>query len=227
MPKDLIIFDMETGSANPYTCQITQIAAIALDGRSFKLKGSFNSEVFAETDDEKAIELGLEPIQEGALKVTGKTRENISKAPEMKYVWPKFVDFVNKFNFNKTTWFAPIPCGYNIINFDMPIINRLCQQFGNVDKTGRQNIFSPIFKIDVMDLVYSWTESDPDIKSVSLDKIREITGLSKENAHDALKDVKDTANLLILFMKTQRELYQKLLSQKLPGAFANGKLYVE
>lgn len=227
MPKDLIIFDMETGSANPYTCQVTQIAAIALDGRTFKFKGSFNSEVFAETDDEKALELGLEPIQEGALKVTGKTRENISKAPEMKYVWSKFVDFVNKYNYNKTTWFAPIPCGYNIINFDMPIINRLCQQFGNVDKTGRQNIFSPIFKIDVMDIIYSWTESDPDIKSVSLDKIREITGLSKENAHDALKDVKDTANLLILFMKTQRELYQKLLSQKLPGAFSNGKLYVE
>jgi DNA polymerase III epsilon subunit-like protein len=226
MNRDLIILDFETGGKNPHTCQLTQIAAIALDGRSFKLKGSFNSEIFAETDDEKAIELGLEPVQEGALKITGKTREKISLAPDIKYVWPKFVDFVNKYNFNNTSFFAPIPCGYNIINYDMVIIDRLCKKFGQY-KNNKQTLFSPIFKIDVLDIVYSWTESDPDIKSVSLDKMREITGLSSNNAHDALQDVKDTANIMILFLKTQREIYQKLLCNKMPGAFADGKLYVE
>lgn len=224
--RDIICLDFETGGVNPYTCQLTQIAAIALDGRSFKLKGSFNSEIFAETDDDKAVELGLEPLSEKALKVTGKNREQIASAPDIKYVWPKFVEFVNKYNYNKTTYFAPIACGYNIINYDMVIIDRLCKQFGQHNGE-KQTIFNQIFKIDVLDMVHLWLESDPDIKTYNLDKIRDVMGLSKENAHDALQDVKDTANIMILFMKTQREIYQQLLCKKINGAFANGKLYVE
>jgi len=77
MNRDLVVFDFETGGRDPNTCQPTQIAAIALDGRNLKLKGTFNSEIRAEVDDEKAIAAGLGPIEEGALKVTGKTREQI------------------------------------------------------------------------------------------------------------------------------------------------------
>ena len=39
MNRDIIVFDFETGGRNPMRCQPTQIAAIALDGRNFKLKG--------------------------------------------------------------------------------------------------------------------------------------------------------------------------------------------
>jgi exonuclease I len=225
--RDYIILDFETGGRDPNTCQLTQIAAIALDGRNFKVKGTFDSEIWAETDDDLAIEKGLSPLEEGALKVTGKNRKDISLAPDIKYVWPKFVDFVKKFNYNNSTFFAPVPCGYNIINYDMVIIDRLCKQFGPYDKkSNKQTLFNQIFKIDLMDIMYSWVESDPDIKSVSMDKMREITGLGKEGAHNALQDVKDISNLLILMMKTQRELYQKLICSRLTDAFADGKLYV-
>ena len=46
MNRDIIVFDFETGGRNPLTCQPTQVAALALDGRNFKLKGMV-SETFS------------------------------------------------------------------------------------------------------------------------------------------------------------------------------------
>jgi DNA polymerase III epsilon subunit-like protein len=200
------------------------LAAIALDGRNFKLKGSFNSEIRAEVDDEKAVKKGLGPIEEGALKVTGKTRAEIAEAPHLKTVWKKFTQFVDKYNWKGTPFFAPIPAGFNILGYDMVIINRLCEEFGPYDeKRKRQKLFSAVYKIDVMDNVFMWTEGDPSVKSISMDSLRERMGLSTENSHDALQDVKDTANIMIKFMKTHRAVYRNL---KVENAFADGKLYV-
>jgi DNA polymerase III epsilon subunit-like protein len=224
MNRDIIVFDTETTGQNPYKCQVTQIAALALDGRSLKLKGEFNSNVRVEIDDEKAVAAGFDPIEEGALKVTKKTREQISKGPELKTVWNKFTQFVNKYNWKGTSFFAPIAAGFNILNYDMIIVDRLCKEFGpSDDKNGRQKLFHQIYKIDVMDNMFMWTEGDPSIKSISMDSIRERMGLSSENAHDALQDVKDIANVMIKFMKTHRSVYRNL---KIDKAFANGDLYV-
>jgi len=224
MNRDIIVFDFETGGRDPNTCQVTQLAALAIDGRSFKLKGTFNSEVWAEVDDDEALKKGLAPVEEGALKVTGKTREQISKAPNPKVVWEKFCAFVNKYNWKGTSFFAPIPAGYNILGYDMIIIDRLCKQYGPWDEQRqRQKLFHQIYKIDMMDNYWMWTEGDPSIKSRSMDSIRELMGMSSENAHDALQDVKDTANLMIKFMKTHRAVYRNL---KLEKAFANGNTYV-
>lgn len=222
---DFIVFDMETGGVNPHTCQPTQLAAIAIDGRRLTPKGVFNSEIRAVVDDKKAIELGLGVIEEGALKVTGKTREGIDKAPELKVVWEKFISFVNQHNFKGTSFFAPVPVGYNIINYDMIIVNRLCQKFGPYDeKSLRQKLFHQIYKIDMLDNVFMWTENDPNVKSRSMDSMRERMGLSKDGAHDALQDVKDTANIFIKFLKTHRAVSKNFVIDQ---AFANGELYVK
>ncbi len=222
--RDIIVFDFETGGRNPNTCQVTQVAAIAIDGRNFRLKGEFNSEVWAETDDDKAIKKGLGPIEDGALKVTGKTRAGIAKAPKPKAVWKKFCAFVDKYNWKGTSFFAPIPAGYNILGYDMIIVDRLCKEYGPWDEQRqRQKLFHQIYKIDMMDNYYMWTEGDPSVKSRSMDAIRERTGMSTENAHDALQDVKDTANLMIKFMKTHRAGYRNL---KLEKAVANGNTYI-
>ena len=59
-----------------------------------------------------------------------------------------------------------------------------------------------------------------------MDYLREYMGFpqeSKDNAHDALQDVKDTANLLIGFMK----LYRKFSPQvKFEKAFADGNIHL-
>lgn len=222
--RDYIVFDFETCSRNPHKTQPTQIAAIALDGRNLSVKGTFNSEICPILDDEKAIAAGLDPVEDGALKITGKTRENLSQAPSLASVWSKFTKFVDNYNWKKDPFFSPIAVGYNIIGFDMIIINRLCKEFGPWDSERSQHkLFHKIYKIDLMDNMFMWTEGDPGIKSISMDSLRERMGLSKENAHDALQDVKDTANIFIKMLKTHRSVYQNLNFEK---TFADGNLYV-
>lgn len=223
--RDFIVFDFETGSRNPHKTQPTQIAALALDGRSLTVKGTFNSEIKPILDDDEAVAAGVDPIEEGALKVTGKTREKLAEAPALKSVWSKFTKFVDQYNWKGEPFFNPIPVGYNIIGFDLVIINRLCREFGPWDKSREeQKIFSKVYKVDLMDNVFMWTEGDPSFKSISMDSLRERMGLSGENAHDALQDVKDTANIFIKLLKTHRAVYQNIEFDK---AFANGNLYVK
>ena len=71
MNRDIIVFDFETGGRNPMRCQPTQIAAIALDGRNLGW-GEFNSMMRPIIDDEEALAAGVDPLEEGALKVTGR-----------------------------------------------------------------------------------------------------------------------------------------------------------
>lgn len=224
MNRDIIMFDFETGGRNPLKCQPTQIAAIALDGRNFKVKGKFNSEMRPILDDNKAIEAGVDPVEDEALNITHKTREGLAKAPLPKGVWKKFCTFVNKYNWKGTPFFAPIPAGYNIIGFDMKIVDRLCKQYGPWDeKRQTQKLFHQIYKIDVMDDVWLWTEGDPNVKHINMDSLRERMGLSSDNAHDALQDVKDTANIFIKLQKSRRAVYRNMKFEK---AFADGHLYV-
>ena len=224
MNRDIIMFDFETGGRNPLKCQPTQIAAIALDGRNFKLKGQFNSEMRPILDDKKAVKAGVDPVEDEALRITNKTRAGLAKAPLPKGVWKKFITFVNKYNWKGTPYFAPIPAGFNIIGYDMKIVDRLCKEYGPWDdKRECQKLFHQIYKIDVMDDVWLWTEGDPDVKSISMDSLRERMGLSSENAHDALQDVKDTANIFIKLQKSRRAVYRNMKFEK---AFADGKMDV-
>jgi DNA polymerase III epsilon subunit-like protein len=149
----------------------------------------------------------------------------LAEAPLLKSVWTKFTKFVDQYNWKGEPFFNPIPVGYNIVGFDLIIINRLCKEFGPWDKTkDNAKLFSKIYKVDLMDNVFMWTEGDPSVKSISMDSLREKMGLSLENAHDALQDVKDTANIFIKLLKTHRAVYQNIEFDK---AFANGNLYVK
>lgn len=223
--RDYIIFDFETGSRNPHKTQPTQIAALAIDGRNLSVKGQFNSEIKPILEDELAIAAGFDPLEDEALKITGKTRAGLSEAPSLKSVWSKFTKFVDQYNWKGDSFYAPIPVGFNIIGFDLIIINRLCKEFGPWDKEkGHQKLFSKVYKVDIMDNIFLWTEGDPSVKSISMDSLRQRMGLSKENAHDALQDVKDEANIFIKLLKTHRSVYQNITFE---NAFANGGLYVK
>ncbi len=223
MYRDYVVYDFETTNKNPHKCQATQLAALALDPRTFRVKGSFNSEIWAEMDDEKAVALGFDPTAEEALIKTRKTREQISAAPPIRGVWDKFCNFVKKYNWKGTPFFAPIRCGYNIIQFDDIILNRIASVLGPYDNDYKRNtLFNSAFKFDLMDNVWAWTEGDPTVKSISMDNLRKRMLMKSDNAHDALQDVKDTANIMIKFMKTHRAVYRNLELEK---AFADG-LYV-
>lgn len=177
-------------------------------------------------DDAEAAKAGFSPIEDKALEVTRKTREGLMAAPEAKVVWEQFASWVNRFNYRKSSFTAPIPCGYNINGFDSHITERYCQKYGPVTGEGRQNLFSPIWKMDLMDDVFMWTESDINMKSRKLTSIMEWLGFPAEasaNAHDALCDVKNTANVLIKLLSFRREISK---STEFNTAFANKGLYI-
>lgn len=207
--NNIIVYDFETTSKSPYNCMPSQLAAVAIDGRSLSIiEGSvFDSEIRPILDDEEAIRQGYAPIEDEALEITHKTREGLAKAPELKEVWSTFVDYISKYKTAKNNWGNPIRAGYNIVNFDNNIVNRLCQKFGQWDNTWQtQSIFHPIHNIDVMHDIWRVTENIRinSTNSISMDSIRDWLGMSKENAHDAKADIYDTAEIMIRFLKLYR-----------------------
>ena len=110
----------------------------------------------------------------------------------------------------KSCFTAPIAAGYNINRFDLPIMQKLSVKYKNVNKEGNSSLFYPRDVIDVMNLIFYWFEASKDLKSYSLDNLRDYLGISKEGAHDALKDVKDSAEIMIRFLKLHRKLGAKV-----------------
>lgn len=220
--KNFCCYDFETTGINPNGCQLTQIAAVVLDGKTLKLKpgGVFNIEVRPEFDDELAKAAGFDPVEPKALEVTKKTREALEKAVAPKVAWGQFVDFVNKFNTKGSSYYAPIPVGFNIVNYDLPILQRYCKIYGQVDGSGRQKLLHQIYKVDLMDMMFHWFE-DSDLQKINLDHLRDFFKFpqkSKDNAHNALYDVIDCANIFIRFMKFHRG---HSMGSKFEGAFAD------
>lgn len=222
-------FDFETTGKNPHGCQLTQIAAIMIDSQKLEEvpNGRFNIEFRPEFDDEKAIAEGFDPVEQKALEVTKKTKEGLLQAPLPKIAWQEFAAFIKRFNTKGSSFFAPIPVGFNINGFDSHILQRYAKKYSNVDKDGKQNLLHQIYKVDMMDLLFAWFESREDVSKLNLDYLRGYLGFpetSLETAHNALYDVIDTANIFIAFMEFHRKHSNKTTFEK---AFASRKMAIE
>lgn len=207
---NLIVFDFETGSRNPYKTQPIQLGAVAIDCRKLTImpNGAFNSLMRPIFDDDKAREMGVDPLEDEALAVNKLTREQLVDAPLPETVWKNFIFWANQFNRGGGTgeWNKPIPAGYNIINFDLPIVRRLCEQY----KTPYP--FHPIHVKDVMNDIWTLTENVKvnDSNSLSMDAIRKWLGIDETGSHSAIKDVYDTGFLLIKLLKMNRYFFPKI-----------------
>ncbi len=200
-----IVYDFETTGRNPHTAQITQIGAMAIHSRKLSLEpnGIFNANCKPVMDPEKQKEIGFGAIEDGALKVTGKTMEDLESYPDTKIVWEKFVSWVNKFNYKNSDYTSPIPVGYNINGYDSHLLRRYQEMY----KTPR--VFNNIWKVDLMDTVYQFTENDPKVKRRNLGAAMDWLGFNpdqKEGAHDAIVDVRNTANIFIKLQKFIRSI---------------------
>ena len=216
--QNIIVYDFETGSRCASTTQPIQIAAVAIHPQKLEILegGVFESLMKPELDDEKAVEMGVDPIQDEALAVNHKTREELKTAPKAKVVWKSFEKWVKTFNPKGNKWGRPVKCGFNNNKFDDIIVNRLCGEepyaFGPYDtEYYQEEIFHPIHSIDVMKLCWYWFEGlDTGMRGMSMDALREYFGMESENAHDALVDVIDTAEILVRFMKLSRYCHNGL-----------------
>lgn len=220
----ICVFDFETDGSDPSLCSPVQLSSVIVDTNRLEIIKDSEFNVFLKPErleKQKNPDMSIygdSDILEWHAKVKDTTAENIFNAwldyPEQKHSWKQFITYLDNYHTNirknKSQFSAPIACGYNIIRFDMKIINRLSQKYGNVNKEKNTDIFHPRDQIDLMAVTWLWFESLPEIKSLALDNLRDYLGIDKTNAHDAIKDVKDCANMLIRFLKLHRKLTSKI-----------------
>lgn len=212
----LLVFDFETAGAlshGPHGLDAgkvhpIQIACVALHPRKLTvIPGSEFESMMRPPAGAK--------LNPKALEVNKKTPEQVWAAPETPVVWERFAAHVRKFNPKGASPFsAPIPCGKNIRNFDLPIVQWLCEQHGPTDKAGRQSLFHNRIQLDLEDFLWTWFENSEDLANYAMDTVRPFFGLSNENSHDALVDVKQTALLVRLFLQLHRNLHPKVQFRK-------------
>ena len=215
----ICVFDFETDGSDPRFCSPVQVAAVMIDpihleiidGSEFNI--NFKPEVL-ESNDNYRYETD---ILEFHSKVKGCSQEDVLKAwyeyPKQEHSWNMFVNYLDKYHSRsskKSQFSAPIAAGYNINRFDLHIVDRLSNKYGNLNKEKRTDLFYPRDVIDGMNLIFYWFENSNELKSYTLDSLRDYFGISKQGAHDALKDVKDTAEIIVRFLKLHRSLSQKI-----------------
>lgn len=216
---------METDGSDPSICSPVQLAAIIVDPISLDIvKGSeFNINFMPEVIEQNSDYVYTTDILDFHSKVKGCSKDDILNAwkqyPKQSQAWDMFVNYLDKYHSRstkKSQFSAPIAAGYNINRFDLVIVDRLSNKYKNLNKEGRTDLFYPRDVLDVINLIFYWFENNEDVKSFALDNLRDYFGIDKDGAHDALKDVKDTANILIRFLKLHRNLSNKI---KFKGAF--------
>lgn len=204
--KNVVVFDFETNGLDTETLDPIEIACCVIDRRSMKIiEGSeFESLMCPENPSMVDNTEG----KRKALSINKIDPEKVKQAPKIDVVWKRFCEHVQKYNIQGTSPFgAAIPAGKNIRSFDMPIVNRLCKKYNFVDKGGKQNIFSQREMIDLEDDLYRWFGRSTRLPNLKMDTLREYLGISSENSHRAMVDVKQTAELIIKF----QSLYDKFI----------------
>jgi len=217
------VFDFETGGKNKFTSQPIEIACLILDNKLKPVKGGLFESLMRPYEDEDCEKYGLEPLQDDALKVNHRTREELREAPEPKLVWKQFADFLSNYRVEKSVWGAPVRVGYNICGFDDYFIDRLCcgqhrsptvleepYNFGPSSEYGAE-LFKPNMFVDVLQTVNEWTALHyiPELKSVSMDNLRKYLGLTGGQTHTAAQDIIDTAEVFIRFLRMKQNFMSK------------------
>lgn len=223
----ICVFDFETDGSNPRECSPVQIAALIIDPIKLEIVPNSEFNIFFKPETLAANENYeyTTDILDFHAKVRGCSKDDIldqwKQYPSQEQSWKMFINYLEMHHSRsskKSQFSAPIAAGYNINRFDLNIIERLSVKYGNLNKENRTDIFYPRDVIDIMNLIFYWFEHNNDLKSYTLDSLREYFGISKEGAHDALKDVKDCAEILIRFMKLHRNLGSKI---KFKNSFQN------
>lgn len=222
----ICVFDFETDGTDPAVCSPVQIAAVMIDPINLSIipDSEFNIFFKPETLEKDEDYVYTTDILDFHAKVRGCTSQEIleqwKKFPNQNHSWKMFKEYLNRYHTRsskKSQFSAPIAAGYNIYRFDLPIVDRLAKKYKDTNKDKKNNLFYPRDVLDIMNLVFYWFEQNKDLKNYSLDSFRDYLGINKDGAHDALKDVKDCADILIRFMKLHRNLAPKI---KFKSSFA-------
>jgi DNA polymerase III epsilon subunit-like protein len=167
------IIDTETTGLDPRTSVVLEFAALIRE----------HGVVLAEYETKiKPTEQEIESAHPKALEVNGYTEENWANAPTMSEVAYDIITLLD----------GCVLVGHNV-GFDEAILKAHFASHGIKERI-------PYHKIDTVTLAYEHL-TPLGLKSVSLDRVRDFLGWSKDGAHTAMKDVYDTANLFGLLWR--------------------------
>lgn len=199
----IISFDFETSGLQTSSLQPLSLGGCALDPRTLEEIDHFYSLIRPSDPDN---------LDEGSMRVNRLDRDQLAKAPGADAVTRAFAAWA-KSHAGKGVTGKPIACGKNIIRFDLPILSRLCREQKIAGKAGNQKVFSERPILDLEELAWLWFEDSDELPNYSMDAMREFFGLETENAHHALTDCRQAAELLRRFLK----LHRGIRSMKTPS----------
>ena len=221
--RKLLIADFESDSPKPEVCQPVQLAALMIDMYTLEVVedskfcsmmkpdikdwGKIKPEIVdweSYTKDKDIVDTAKWHAKNYKVGVD-EIFKMWEEAPEQRHVWDQFRSYVTKYNVKKSIWGAPVCGGMNIRDFDLTIVDRLNTKYGLDNIFWRRDVY------DIQDFVGHWLPYRKDCpNNFKMDTLREYFGLTTDNAHDALKDVEDEAEIIIRFMKLHQSLCNKI-----------------
>lgn len=220
MKKPIIVFDFETTSVDTDTTDIIQIGAIVVDPIRLEIiEGSeFYSWSRPDLIDDPNYYLNNKSTLDFHCKnyktTPEKLIEKLKNSPAEKLVFENFKTYLSKYHIKQsgqTIFTAPILTGYNSFGFDFPILDRLCQKYGCIGKDKKQNLYFTRDAQDILKIITLWLSPIQEVKSYSMDSIREYFGMPSGQSHDALFDVKQEAAILIKFLNLHKDLCERIV----------------
>lgn len=194
--SNYIVFDFETDGLDVKTCQPIQLAAVVINSRSLQVIEGSEYQTYIRPD--------FDILNRDALEKNKISEDVLKDAPLPRVIWKEFARYVSDYDVPlEKGKKKPIPVGYNIKNFDLPIVNRLNEDY-------KVKEFFSKFNVDVLELSYCWFENNVAVQSLSLDFLRNFFKISSKGAHNARVDVQQTADIFIKYMKTFRALGERI-----------------
>jgi DNA polymerase III epsilon subunit-like protein len=210
--QNIVVLDLETSSSRRSDCEIVQIGALVINPANLAIVvGSEFVLDFKVLDESK--------IDDGALAVSGKTREDVSQGVDPSEGWHRFTKWCSQWNIGgkNDVYSTPIPAGHNIIRFDLPILERYSHRYNTTrslpNGETESSLYSGLYRYDTLLILATWGEGNPEFPKLGMDALRKYMEIPSgdRHAHDALQDVRDTAAILIKLLRLHRRESPKVI----------------
>lgn len=199
----IVVFDIETNGLDIKTLDPVEIACVALDPNKLTIVPGSKFHSLMRPEDLESVDNTDE--KKDSLNICKITKEMLKDEPITKVVISAFVNHIKKICGKKKA----IPCGYNISNFDLPLLDRLCNDFKLGDKNGKNPCFLTGTVFDLKEDINRWFFQSDRLLFPSFDSVRKLMGMKQEGAHRADFDVAQEAWLakrLLSFYKKNSPL---------------------
>lgn len=222
---DLETLDLNKNKVSHETAIPIQLAAIPLDENSLEIIDDplcMWVNPGAEILDSPSFYKDYSNVLAFHEKAQGKPKEELVELWRsglvIKDAMKEFKDYVKSYTKGSKKAYAG---GQNIKGFDIPILERLIDKGWPFARTKVWDIR------DIAQIWFEYSRNPPKLNgrvSYSFDSLRQYFGMSTENAHDALVDVRQEAELLQRFLRLQKNLMTYGYQHRDQKAFAWAKV---